>query len=507
MNLKNNLQIKNYLFFYLIIMYFSFSYFLFPYISSIINPKYIFYINFQYIFIVLLVLIAFLFFYTSAVKLSLNRFKFNIINWNDDSLLLFAYILFFVGLASKINNVINGSYLNYEYSDVNSSLFIVEYFSSMNVLSLLSLLFFIASYYNKNKPKYIYLFVVPIVYFIFFVLFSHGGRINLIIIILFIFLFEIFNFTNFKNYIFKFFSFFIIFFMFFNILTVKKDATLLEFIGIHVFDLNKKIYITELDYKNKKIIDVILNKNFVFFKCKNNLEEYKDRTKYSKYDICKKRAFNDYNIKSKTITKNLKIPNTDEFKEVTYNNIMKMNFINNTIYNLTVRLNNYQPLSSLIYLLNNNQLKERKVFNEYKMIIFTYLNSFLKYINYTFNYERNIEVDNFYIKSGIGNENYKLGVSPTLIGEIYWIGGYVFIFMYILKIAIVTLILNRSFISGNLFLKTISFFFFIQYLSSFEQSFEAHTVIFLKNITILFFCLFLYFFIDKYKFFFGFKNN
>jgi hypothetical protein len=152
-------------------------------------------------------------------------------------------------------------------------------------------------------------------------------------------------------------------------------------------------------------------------------------------------------------------------------------------------------------LLNNNQLKEREVFNEYKMIMFTYLNSFVKYINYKFDYERNAEVDNFYIKSGIGDENFISGVSPSLIGEIYWIGGYVFIIFYTLKITIVTFILNRTFTSSNLFLKTISFFFFIQYLSSFEQSFEAHTVLFLKNITILFFCLFLYFLVDKLKFF------
>ena len=82
--------------------------------------------------------------------------------------------------------------------------------------------------------------------------------------------------------------------------------------------------------------------------------------------------------------KNLKIPNTNKLKEVTFNNTLKMSFINNAIYNLTVRLNNYQPFSSVLYLLNNNQLKERKVFNEYKMIMFSYLNSFVKYTNYKF---------------------------------------------------------------------------------------------------------------------------
>ncbi len=505
MDFRNNLQIKNYLFFYLIFIYFLFSYFLFPYISSLINPKYVFFISIQYIFLILFVLITF-FFFTIAIKLSLNKFEYNKFNFKNDSLLFIAYILFFTGLGSKFINIINGSYLNYRYSDPNSDIFIIEYLSSMNVLSLLSLLFFIASYYDKNKPKNIYLFLIPIVYFICFVLFSHGGRNNLIILILFIFLFEIYKFSNFKNYILKFFSFFIVFLVLFNILTVKRDATLLAYIGVHVLDLNKEIYFKDIDYKNKKIVDVILSKNFVFFKCKNNLEEYEDRAKYSKYDICQKLGFHDYNTKSKIITKNLKIPNTNKSKEVTYNNTLKMSFINNTIYNLTVRLNNYQPLSSVLYLLNNNQLKERNVFHEYKIIMYTYLNSFVKYINYRFDYERNAEVDNFYIKSGIGNIDFISGVSPTLIGEIYWIGGYVFIIFYILKITIVTSILNRTFASNNLFLKTISFFFFIQYLSSFEQSFEAHTVMFLKNITILLFCLFLYLLVDKFKFP-KFKNN
>ena len=158
--------------------------------------------------------------------------------------------------------------------------------------------------------------------------------------------------------------------MLFNILTVKKDATLLVYLGIHVLDLNKEIYFEELDYKNKKIIDEIISKNLIFFKCKKNLEEYPDKSKYSKYDKCKKYGFDDYSVKNNKITKNLKIPNTNKLKEVTFNNTLEMNFINNSIYNLTTRLNNYQPLSSLLYLLNNKELKERKIFNEYKMIIF-----------------------------------------------------------------------------------------------------------------------------------------
>lgn len=496
------------IFFYLTIFYILSSYFLFPYLSSQINPKYIFYLTNQYFYIIIFSIILFCIFYI-IIDIILNKIfrDFQLKFIKQKNIIFAAYFLFFTALLSKFLNIMNGSVLNFAYGDIKSSLFYIEYLSSMNILSLLSLLFFIAGYYNKNKKRNIYLFLIPTIYFIFFLLFSHGGRINFIILILFIFLLEIYNFSNFKNYLLKFISFFIIFFIFFNILTVKKDATLLVYIGIHVVDLNKEVYFEDLDFKNKKIVDVILSKNLIFIKCKKNLEEYQDKSKYSKYDKCKRYGFNDYSVKNNKITQNLKIPNTNKLKEVTFNNTIEMNFINNLIYNLTTRLNNYQPLSGTLYLLNNDQVKERKILNEYKIIIYTYLNSIMKYINFKFDYKRNLEVDNFYLKSGIGNENYKLGVSPTLIGEMYWIGGYIFILIYTLKIALVTFIANRTFQSSNLFLKTVSFFFFIQYLSSFEQSFEAHTIIFLRNITIILFCFILYFFIDKFNFFLRIKNN
>lgn len=496
------------IFFYLTTFYILSSYFLFPYLSSQINPKYIFYVTNRYFYIIIFSIILYSIFYI-IINILFNKiftdFQFKPIK--QKKIIFVAYFLFFAGLFSKFLNIMNGSVLYFEYSDIKSNLFYIEYFSSMNVLSLLSLLFFVAGYHDKNKKTNIYIFLIPIIYFICFALFSPGGRFNLIIIILFIYLFEIYNFTNFKNFFIKFFSFFIIFFMLFNILTIKKDATLLVYVGIHVLDLNKEIDFADLDYKNKKIIDVIFSKNLVFFKCKKKLAEYKDRSKYSKYDICKNYAFNDYSVKSKKITQNLKIPNTNKFMEVTFNNTLKMNFISNSIYNLTVRLNNYQPLSSVLYLLNNDQLKERYILNEYKIITYSYLNLILKYTNIKFDFTRNIEIDNFYLQSGIGNESYKLGVSPTLIGEMYWIGGYFFIFIYMLKIALFTFLVNRAFQSSNLFLKTISFFFFIQYISSFEQSFEAHNIIFLKNITIILFCFILYFIIDKFNFFLGIKNK
>jgi len=496
------------IFFYLTIFYILSSYLLFPYLSSQINPKHIFYVTNQYFYIIILSIVLYLIYYI-IINILFNKiftnFQFKFIK--QKNIIFVAYFLFFTSLLSKFLNIMNGSVLNFAYGDIKSGLFYIEYFSSMNILSLLSLLFFIAGYYIKNKKTNIYLFLIPTIYFIFFLLFSHGGRINFIILILFIFLFEINNFSNFKNYLLKFISFFIVFFIFFNILTVKKDATLLVNIGIHVVDLNKEVYFADLDFKNKKIVDVILSKNLIFIKCKKNLEEYEDKSKYSKYDKCKRYGFNDYSVKNNKITKNLKIPNTNKLKEITFNNNLEMNFIKVLIYNLTARLNNYQPLFGTLYLLNNGQVKERNILNEYKIITYSYLNSILKYTNIKFDFVRNIEIDNFYLKSGIGNETYKLGVSPTLIGEIYWIGGYIFIIVYMLKIALFTFIANRIFQSSNLFLKTISFFFFINYLSSFEQSFEAHTIIFLKNITIVLFCFILYFFSNKFNFFSVLKIN
>ena len=164
-------------------------------------------------------------------------------------------------------------------------------------------------------------------------------------------------------------------------------------------------------------------------------------------------------------------------------------------------------MNNLLDLLNNKELKERSIFNEYKIISYGFLNTFSKYLNIKLNYERNLEVDEFNIKSGITNMTYKTGVSPTLIGDIYWIGGYLFLFLYFVKIAIIIYFLNYVFFLNNLFLKTISFFFFIQYASTFEQSFEAHSIIFLKNIVILVFCVILYFVISKFEFNFFKKGN
>ena len=42
--------------------------------------------------------------------------------------------------------------------------------------------------------------------------------------------------------------------MLFYISTVKRDATLLAYTGIHVFDLNKEVYFKDIDYKKRKLL-------------------------------------------------------------------------------------------------------------------------------------------------------------------------------------------------------------------------------------------------------------
>jgi len=408
-----------------------------------------------------------------------------------------AYILFILGFISKILNIINGDVFNFEYSDLNSKLFFIEYLSSMNVLNLLSLLLFIAYFYIKKSKINNMIFLLPLIYFIFFISFAPGGRVNFIIISLYIFYFEILNSQSVKKLFFKFLIFLCVFIILFNFLTIKKDSTLLSYLGIQVVVNDKEMYFYDLNYKNKKLIDVFLNNNLEMFICKKNIEEYENKEKYSKYDVCKTHNYHNYDLNIDKVTTVLKIENTDKSKEVTFNNNIKTNIILNSIYNITVRLNNYRPLSSLLYLIEKKEINERSIIKEYKKIFLGFVNSFTKYINITYEIERNSEVDNFYIKSGIGNATYELGVSPTLIGDIYWIGGFKFLFFNAIIISIIIHILNYLFISNNYLLKSFSFYFFLQFASSFEQSFEAYNIIFLKNLLIIILCLFINAVINK----------
>ena len=206
-------NIYKYFFIYLFILYLLVSYFFFPYLSSIINPTNIFYINNEYFIVVLFcILVFFLSFILIKRILPMKHKAYEEKNSNKYNLIFLAYGLFAIGLLSKILNIFNNNHLKFIYSDINSKLFIIEYISSMNILSLLSLLFFIAFFYNNKISYKFFYFLIPILYFIAFLMFSPGGRINLIIIFLFVFTLEIFKFSNLKLFIFKILPFYSVFY-------------------------------------------------------------------------------------------------------------------------------------------------------------------------------------------------------------------------------------------------------------------------------------------------------
>ena len=125
------------LFILCVLIYFIISYFIFPYISSIINPKNIFYINNDYYILILFLIFSLTLIYC-CLKIFYRFSNFNINNYlylNDYHILQLAYVLFIFGFASKFLNIINGEVFNFEYSNINSKLFFIEYLSSMNILN------------------------------------------------------------------------------------------------------------------------------------------------------------------------------------------------------------------------------------------------------------------------------------------------------------------------------------------------------------------------------------
>ena len=108
-------NIYKFFFIYLTIIYFVSSYFLFPYLTSIINPTNVFYVDNEYIFVVLFSL--FVFCLVSLLVQNYFPIKSHVIYKNDYSdkfnLIILAYLLFVSGLCFKILNILNGSYLNF----------------------------------------------------------------------------------------------------------------------------------------------------------------------------------------------------------------------------------------------------------------------------------------------------------------------------------------------------------------------------------------------------------
>ena len=507
---------RNYFFLIVFVFYIFFSYFFFPYIASIINTTIVLQTTNQYIELVLFSVLIFVFF--SSLQIHLNPIKQIHLNpiKNDIhssakqgyyDLLILSYILFTAGFISKIQNVLRGNHKNYLYSNTDSEFFLFEYFFSMNTFTLLSILFFIAIFYNrKNWNINLNYFILPLAYFIFYILFSPGGKINLIIICLLIICYEINRFVNFKLFFFKILSILLISLFLFSFFTIKKDVTIMSQIGIHVLDLNKKMYFTDLKMNNRKITDVLFSKNFVFFTCNKNLMKYDDRGNFTRFKICEKSygSINTNNI-SKTINSGDKKINNAQTLINNHSseiNAPGFNVFIFPLYNLSARLNNYLPLNNLLNLLNDNKLSSRPLTMEIKKILYSYINRILKFFDVEIKFERNLEVDNFNVLSGIVSKSADAGVSPTLIGELFWIGGYILIFCYFIKISLFVYLLNYLFRQPNIFYQVISFFFFTKYISTFEQSFEAHAIIFLDNSLLTIACIILYLCIKKFNFYF-----
>lgn len=464
-------SIFNLFFMWIFVFYFLLSYFFFPYLSSIINPEDIFEVNNKYSNIILFCLIIFLIFF-SLIKHFYPIKKGTTFQIDQKNIIILAYILFILGLISKIKNVLNNDHKNFLYSDINSNLFFVEYFFSMNIFILLSILLFVAFFYNKKKnanSSLIHL-LLPLLYSIMYILFSPGGRFNLIVIFLLIFYFEFIKIKNFKLFIFKILFIITCFFFLFNFIKLNNDVTLLKQLGFHVYDINKKIYHTDLTSNKRKLYNVLFSENFIFFICKKNLDKYEDKGDFSYYKICK----DDPN--------NGQLFNINKF----------------LIYSLTTRLNNYKPFNSLLNLLEQNKLKDRSLWLEFKSSLVFEINKFLSNANNKIIY-KNLEVENFNILSGIVEKSNVAGLSPTIIGELYWIGGYFFLFLYFATSALLIYLLNYLILNSNIIYKVFTLFFGISHIASFEQSIIAHILIFLQNLLIIFFCVIFLYLLNKFQ--------
>jgi hypothetical protein len=496
-------NINNYFFIWAFVFYLVITYFFFPYLSSTINQLHILKITKQYIFVVLFPLSVFLIiFFLINNFCPIKKKAVKHLNQDNHNILILAYILFILGFISKLQNILRGNHENFLYSDINSKFFLFEYFASMNAFSLLSIFFFINIFYNRQADKNINLlhFLLPVLYFILYILFSPGGRVNLGFILFIVLYFETIKFINFKLYLFKISLIFIIFSCLFVYIKTNKDVTVLNLLKVHVFDSNKQIYFSDLDTNQRGLYDVLLSKNLKFFTCKKILSEYEDKTDFSYYKICN-HSYGNVNANNKfNNEKRLTLDNGLNLYNAPTGNIFSY-----IIYNFSARFNNNEPLYRLLNLLNDQKLNERPLDLELKKLVFSYTNKFLIFFTTQIIYERNLQVDNFNILSGITIKSSEAGLSPTLIGEIYWIGGYYFLFFYFIKISLFIYLLNYLFIRHNIFYKILILFFFMNYVLTFESSFESHIGIIFNNLLLIFLCIILFMLIKKLSFYY--KKN
>ena len=153
------------------------------------------------------------------------------------------------------------------------------------------------------------------------------------------------------------------------------------------------------------------------------------------------------------------------------------------IYPITSRLNNHIPLNKFIYLKENNLIYERGLIETFGRIFIDFSNIIISKINPDLRLNKTQkQIDRFQSLSDIGTEK-QVGVSPTLIADLEWIGGKTLLILYFFIFSIFLITIKLLYIDK--IHRVLIFFILINLLSSFEQTFEAQFVILLKLVILV----------------------
>ena len=431
------------IFIIIIISYLIFTYVLNPYISYLINPNYPVNIKNEIITTITIVSISLILFnYLLTFILKKNKKKLRIVIQNNLSVITIAYYFFIIGIISKILSILSGSHLNFEYMNPYNNFFILKFIFSMNIITLFSMILFISSFYLKEK-KIIY-YLPALFYLVLDIILVPGGRINILIVLIFI----IIQYFNKSFNIKKFLLLFLLSFLgiiFFSFSTIDKDITYLNKIGYFLVDNNPNS-VSQNMTDERNFINLYKLKEWKLTKCNPEIQK-----------ICQ-----DYKFKNNHIIKNISYV---------------------LIYPITSRLNNHIPLNKFIYLKENNLINERGLIETFGRIFIDFSNIIISKINPDFKlHKAEIEIDRFQRLSNIGTEK-EVGVSPTLIADLIWIGGKTLLILYFFIFSIFLIIIR--FLYTDKIHRVLIFFILINLLSSFEQTFEAQFVILLKLVILV----------------------
>ena len=425
------------------ISYLIFTYVLNLYISYLINPNYPFNIKNEIITTITIISISLILFnYLLTFILKKNKKKLRIIIQNNLSVITIAYYFFIIGIISKILSIFSGSHLNFEYMNPSNNFFILKFIFSMNIITLFSMILFISSFYLKEK-KIIYYFPA-LIYLILDIILVPGGRINILIVLIFIII-QYFNKSfNIKKFLLLFFLSFLGI-IFFSFSTIDKDITYLNKIGYFLIDNNPNSDSQNMP-DERNFINLYKSEEWKLIKC--NSERQK---------ICQ-----DYDFKNNHI-----------IKDISYM----------LIYPITSRLNNHIPLNKFIYLKENNLIYERGLIETFGRIFIDFSNIIISKINPDLRLNKTQkQIDRFQSLSDIGTEK-QVGVSPTLIADLEWIGGKTLLILYFFIFSIFLITIKLLYIDK--IHRVLIFFILINLLSSFEQTFEAQFVILLKLVILV----------------------